>query len=331
MNEAQTLAAAHLADPSSVWGIGSYGALAEFRRDADELLLAENPAALELATGRGAIRLNLDQSPEIAAYETLGAQPGRWLHGVAFTLAPSDRPPCDTLTEIGDDEAAVLNGDRHAMLFDLGLGTANLDAYVRTHDPELVAALRKQVGQPLLGGTGRAMGLIKEAHPHRVFASSLGRIEVFVPIGSTKHNRPTPEGPHTHVLPRLLAAGRTHPATIDLGDRHPCLWLYPASPTHDFRGNPRTFDPERHQAFQELLRAHGHRDFVSEKSRAVEALAGAREPAAFNPPATRLGRAALRIALRQSIARNGESPYLSAWRETFDLTTSNLTPQVHLY
>ena len=331
MNEAHAIAAAHIIDPSSVWGIGSYGALAEFRRDSDEPLLADDPSALTLATGRGAIRLNLDSGPGIAAYETLGAQPGRWLHGVAFTLTAIDRPGCVTLTERGEDEAAILSGDRHATLFDLGLGTTNLDAYVRTADPELVAALREQVGQPLLGGTGRAMGLIKEANPHRVFASALGRIEVFVPIGSTKHNRPTPEGPHTHVLPQLLAAGRTHPATIDLGDRRPGLWLYPASPTHDFRGNPRAFDPERHHAFQELLRAHGHRDYVNEKHRAIEALSRTSDPAAFDPPTTRLGRAALRIALRQSIARDGGNPYLATWRDAFDPTTDKLTPQVHLH
>ena len=331
MNKARALAAAHIADPSSVWGIGSYGALAEFRRDADEILLAENPAELTLATARGAIQLNLDSAPAITAYETLGAQPGRWLHGIAFTLATVDSLRHDTLTELGEDSAAILNNDRAGVLFDLGLGAANFDACVRTGDPELVAALREQVGRPILGGDGRAMALIKAAHPHRVFTSALGRIEVFAPIGSTKHNRPMPEGPHTHVLPQLLAAGRTHPATINLSGGLPCLWLYPASPTHDHRGDSRPFQADCHETFQKILLTHGHDDYVAEKRRALEALASVCEPSSFNPPITRLERAALRVTLRQAIARDGDSPYLTAWRDAFDTTSTNLTPQIHVH
>ncbi|MDA0262273.1 MAG: hypothetical protein O3A21_08795 [Proteobacteria bacterium] len=331
MNEAQALADKHLTDPSSVWGIGAYGALAEFRRDADEPLLAEDFSQAMLATGRGAIRLNLDPAPAIVAYETLSAQPGRWLHGVAFTLSPDRIGSArrDRLTEIGDDASAILSGDREAVLFDLGLGAANIDVCVRTDDPDLAAALRRHVGHPVLGGDGRAMALIKEAHPHRVFASALGRIEVFAPIGSTKHNRPTPKGPHTHLLPQLLAAGRTHPATIDLAGGLPGLWLYPASPTHDHRGAPCPFEPLKHQAFQDLLLSHGHPDYVAEKRRVTQALSAAVAPAVFTPPSTRLGRAALRIAIRQLAARDGDSPNVSAWRAAFDPTTDNLTPLFH--
>ena len=231
------------------------------------------------------------------------------------------------LTEIGADDAAILKGDHGAILFDLGLGTANVDVHVRTDDPELIAGLRRSIGEPLVDGDGRAMALIKEANPHRVFASSLGRIEVFAPLGSTRRNRPTPEGPHTHVLPQLLAAGRTHPATIDLGTALPCLWLYPASPTHDHRGDSQEFDPARHKTFQEVLLRHGQDDYVSEKLRVLAALADGMPPDPYEPPATRLGRAALRVAIRQSIARDGESAYLAAWRDVFDKTTNNLTPR----
>ena len=331
MNETQKLALAHIAKPSSVWGIGAYGALAEFRRDVDEPLLLENAPELTLASPRGAIRLDLEAVPNVVAYETLGAQPGRWQHGIAFTLTPTrGRAACrNVLTEVGTDGRAILKGDRGAVLFDLGLCTSNVDVQVRTEDPELIAALRKALGKPVLNGDGRAMALIKEANPHRVFGSVLGRIEVFAPLGSTRHNRPTPEGPHTHVVPRLLAAGRTHPATIELGDALPCLWLYPASPTHDFRGHPRPFDPLCHEAFQEILLDHGPREYVSAKRRVLAALAKGTSPDSFAPPTSRLGRAALRVATRQVIARDGEDALLAAWREAFDPTNDNLTPQVH--
>ena len=59
------------------------------------------------------------------------------------------------------------------------------------------------------------MGMILAANPHRVFISRLGRIEVYQPIPPPSGK--SPEGPHTHVLPKLLKSGRTHPAT----DRFP--------------------------------------------------------------------------------------------------------------
>ena len=55
------------------------------------------------------------------------------------------------------------------------------------------------------------MGMILAANPHRVFISRLGRIEVYQPIPPPSGK--SPEGPHTHVLPRLLQSRRTHPAT----------------------------------------------------------------------------------------------------------------------
>ena len=44
------------------------------------------------------------------------------------------------------------------------------------------------------------MAVILAASPHRVFVSRVGRIEVFQAIPSA--NGKSPEGPHTHVLPK---------------------------------------------------------------------------------------------------------------------------------
>ena len=330
MQKASALAVAHIVEPSSVWGIGAYGALAEFRRDEDEPLLAEDFTGLMLATARGAIRLELTPTPEIIAYEITGAKPGCWLHGIAFTLPAEQYPTAQrtVLTELGEDAAAILSNDRGGIVFDLGLGTANVDAYIRTNDAELLFELRRCVGEPLLQSGAHAMAAIKEAHPHRVFTSALGRIEVFTPIGSTRHNQPTPEGPHTHVLPKLLTTARTHPATIDLGAGLPALWLYPANPTLDIRGHTRPFDECHHQVFQEILSSHGRTDYVDEKKRVLKAVAASVLPAAYDPPKTRLGRVALRVALRQARAQEGETALLASWSDAFDPTSENLTLQI---
>jgi Family of unknown function (DUF6925) len=50
--------AAQMADPWTNWSLGTFGAIAEFARDADEpLTLSRSDAALAAVTGRGGIRI----------------------------------------------------------------------------------------------------------------------------------------------------------------------------------------------------------------------------------------------------------------------------------
>ena len=85
------------------------------------------------------------------------------------------------------------------------------------------------------------MEVILAANPHRVFLSRLGRIEVYQPIPPASGK--SPDGPHTHVLPRLLKSGRTHPATEPIPDGwFPCAHLYPPHPARDGMGEARPFD-----------------------------------------------------------------------------------------
>ena len=82
------------------------------------------------------------------------------------------------LTEIGPDRDALREEDRAAVLFDLGLGTLQLDACIRILDAGVVAALRNWVGRSLFEAGNPAMGLILATSPNRVFARerlSLGR------------------------------------------------------------------------------------------------------------------------------------------------------------
>ncbi len=71
------------------------------------------------------------------------------------------------------------------------------------------------------------LAAIKEASPHRVCISALGRIEVYQHIPSAGRHVRTPEGPHTHLLLRLLKAGHAADTAIPPGFVA-CLTLYPA-------------------------------------------------------------------------------------------------------
>jgi hypothetical protein len=306
-----------LRDPRSSFGIGSFGAIAEFHRDADESLVLDEPERLTLATNRGALRIALTAGVVPLAYEALVRRPGRWQQGVLFCL-PRRRAEShcrSVVTELGPDRDAIRPEDRDAVLFDVGLGAHNVDFCVRTRDAGLLALLRQQKGRSLLDPGSRAMGAIIEASPHRIAISTLGRAEVYQAIGTTR----TPGGPHTHVLPRLLKSGRTHSANIPVPKGLvPCVSLYPVSPLRDDPEGGQGFDSRAFHAFEALLRLWGAAEYLEEKARALEALHRGQQPAAYRSPKTRLGGAALRVALRQARHTDAGNPLVAAWSRRFD-------------
>lgn len=106
------------------------------------------------------------------------------------------------------------------------------------------------------------MGIILAANPHRVFISRVGRAEVFQPIPPLGGR--SPDGPHTHFLPRLLAHGGTHAATEPLPNGWvPCAHLYPAHPLRDQLGRKREFRPQYQAAFKALLERYGEPESVA--------------------------------------------------------------------
>ncbi|SFL25066.1 DUF6925 family protein [Methylorubrum salsuginis] len=241
-----------LADPGTAWSLGSFGAIAEFLRDPDEPVIALPDTRLGLATARGAIALHVLPELRPLAYET-GFSSG-WNHAVALCL-PEDSCALGrrgVVTELGPDTEAARAEDRDAVLFDLGLGLAAIDACVRTRDPAALACLRKGVGRPLFGDDNPIGPHLVAMSPHRVFCARFGRIEVFSPIpgpGGT-----SPEGPHTHVLPKLLKGGRTHAATTPIpAGLVPCGAIHPPHPYKDTMGMRVPFEPGRLAAFQALL------------------------------------------------------------------------------
>jgi hypothetical protein len=289
-------------DSETSWSCGSFGAIAEFARDTGEdAAISED--GLTVVTARGGVRLTPIADIRPVACELPGRHPDTWQHGLALCL-PTERCRLagrEVLTELGSDDAALRTEDREAILFDLGLAIGHADICVRTADVEAIGLLRGGLGRSLLSPDGLTLlRQIARLNPHRVFNCLFGRIEVYQPIPGPKDK--TPSGPHTHVLPRLLALRRTHAATlpIPLGWT-PCMTAYPPNPIADGHGGVRPFDKAQYDAFQRLWAHYGVPELVMLKKEVFAALSAGRKtlPPDLDPPLDRAGRTVVRVALRQ--------------------------------
>jgi hypothetical protein len=221
------------------------------------------------------------------------------------------------LTELGPDTGALRVEDRGNVLFDLGLDALQADLCVRLADATVAGKLREHVGRSVFEPGNPAMGIILASNPHRVFISRVGRIEVYQPIPPATGK--SPDGPHTHVLPKLLKNRRTHPATeLVPADWVPCAHFYPAHPLKDAMGEPRPFDHARHEVFQRMLGAYGSPAGIVIKGKVVAAVTGGQPPLISNIAADRVIRTNIRLALRQLKALQHPSPVMPAWLEAFD-------------
>jgi len=309
----------YLADPTASWGLGTYGAVAEFHRTSDEPASIDTGAALQAITARGALRIGSTQDLRACAYEQPGHASESWSHVLTLCLpaASSAMHRRTVLTECGPDDEAPRPQDRTAVLFDLGLGTAQVDVCVRTADPETLAHLRAGLGRSLFASDNPLMQAMPRLSPHRVFICRFARLEVYQRIPS--HGETPPEGPHTHVLPHLLRHQLTHPATAPIPDGWvPCLSLYPANPIYDALGHPRPFDRVAYEGFQTLLHGFSDPALVRLKEAVTKAVRADQAPNGFALPASRAERAAVRVALRQLAHTDGHYPMLAAWRQAFD-------------
>lgn len=266
-----------LADPAVAWTFGGYGAALALRRDPGEAAVplagrlgwATSRAALAFAPGPGLVPF---------AYET--ALGGRdWSHAVALCrpaaactgVAPGGVSAC------GPDREAVRPQDREAPLFDLGLGLRQARVLLRAADPAAAAILRAACGRAPLADEGLLAALLALpcdrvvlAGPHRAEAA--------------------PDDPRLHVLAKLLRLRRTHAATAPIPPGLvPVAHLHPPHPLAG--GAP--FDRARHDAVQALLAEWGDPALTALKARVA---AGE----AVGVPATRAGRAVLRVARAQA-------------------------------
>jgi hypothetical protein len=307
------LLAQHIGDSNTNWSLGAFGAIAEFTRDPDEpTALSRTLESLSATTGRGGIRLTPTANMQPCASESAVGQ--TWNHRVALCL-PREQSAMSrrsAVTELGPDVEALREQDRHGVLFDIGLDCLQVDCCIRLSDAAVIDQLRAHVGRTLFEVGNPAMGIIFAANPHRVFISRLGRIEVFQPIPPADGK--SPQGPHTHVLPKLLAHKRTHAATEPIPeDLVPCVHFYPPHPAKDAMGRPRAFDIGRHETFQQLFETYGNPELVTLKRRITTAIVAGEEPAPTTIADGRFARASIRVALRQLHAADPSRPKLAAW------------------
>lgn len=329
MLQLETVLRDGMTDPDAGWNMGSLGAIAEFHHVAGD---SEPAPAAELIqfSDRGAIRIETLDNVRPVAYETLSPKSHRWTQAVSLCL-PEDVAKMsqrNVLTELGADTGAIRAEDRDAFLFDMGLGQPQVDFCIRTSDPALLQVLRVGEGQSLFDSGNPAMSAILSAHPHRVALTRLGRVEVYQMIGGPDTGGVSPEGPHTHVLPRLLRSHRTHSANTPIPEGWvPCCGFHPKSPVMGRLGEDKDFDAPAFEAFQALLSAWGNEDYAEQKRLVWSALDEGRDPETWARPETRVARAGLRNAIRQWRRQHGDSSLVTAWAVAFDNGEGDADPE----
>lgn len=309
-----------LSQEDTGWNMGSFGAIAEFHHVAGD----PSPAPVEKlaqVTSRGGVRLDTLTGVIPVAYETLSPKPHRWTQAVSLCL-PTDQAVMnqrDVLTELGPDTGAIRAEDRDAVLFDMGLAQYQVDFCIRSDDAQLLKILRENTGKSLFEHGNPAMPAILAAHPHRVAVTRVGRVEVYQMIGGPDTGGKSPEGPHTHVLPKLLRAGRTHSANTPIPEGYtPCAALHPESPVIGRLGEDKPFNRAAFDAFQELLGAWAPQEYLTAKNETWRLLDQGVSAAEAQEPESRIGRAGWRNGIRQWRILHGESALLAEWTAQFD-------------
>lgn len=317
----QELLANALRDVDNGWSVGTFGAVAEFIRDRGEPHTSSSQdGCTQIVTARGGIRVTPRDDLAVLAYNTFPGQGDTWGNEVAFCLpakGPQAKVEARAIRCLGPDHEALRPQDRDALLFDIGAGIGEVRFCVRTADPGLIAALRDAEGaDPLGAAAAPSNALTLKLSPARIGISPLARIEVYSHIPPP--GGASPLGPHTHLLPRLVARGRTHSANAPIAaGLQPVLMMHPPSPWRDNAGKPIPYDRHHAEHFDALLAQFGLEEDQRLKRQLEEALRADARPRDFPAPMTRHGRTQLRILLRRMAQEIGPEA-LHPWRDCFD-------------
>jgi len=320
MADLNTILKAALQDAETGWNMGSFGAIAEFHHVAGDPEPVAQDGLMQV-TERGGLRIDRLERVRPVAYETLSPRPHRWSQAVAFCLPEAEAAMARraVLTDLGPDSGALREDDRGAHLFDMGLAQPQVDFCIRTGDPELLALLQDNTERSLFEPDNPAMGAILKAHPHRVALTRIGRVEVYQMIGGPDTGGKSPEGPHTHVLPKLLRAGRTHSANTPIpAGWVPCGYMHPENPVIGRLGEDKPLNRSAYDAFQTMLGLWGADSYMEGKAALQRCIDREIAAAEAIEPGTREGRSGWRNALRQARVVQGRSELLDAYVARFD-------------
>ena len=206
-----TLVRRHLAEPPHHWSVGTYGAIGEFGYDAGEPGLTVDLDRLSVSTARGSLAVRGLEGVQAFALED---ETGR-VREIAF---------CSPRTGAG--RTCIVAVDERT--FDVGIGAPHIDMLVRVAagDADTARLLASAVGRPLFAPDNPARAAIARASPSRILQSPIARLEVHQPIPPPGGR--SPEGPHTHLLPKYLAQRIAHRPDSPLPPGLHCgLSLYP--------------------------------------------------------------------------------------------------------
>jgi hypothetical protein len=310
-----------LDDYRNGWSIGTFGVIGEFvfgpEEPADKL---QCWAGSQTVTSRGGIRILPRDDLRAVAYDTLVSDGETWGNAVAFCLPAAGAQAGNCVRRIGPDVEALRAEDRDAVLFDLGVGVGHVTLCSRTKDVALIAALESVEGKKLLGPEGATVRTLSlQTSPNRVLLSPAGRIEVYAPIPPPDGK--SPSGPHTHLLPKLIASGRTHSANAPIPEGlQPVLMMHPRSPWRDADGIRTPYDARQDQSFESILSVYGLEQDRLIRAAVEKAVSEGHSPHALASPASRRGRAQLRITLRRLAQRLGQEA-VAGWKALYDPAT----------
>lgn len=294
------------------WSIGSFGAIGEFVREADETVtVLRSRSRIEVLTAKGALRL-AETKLSCVAWDSLSSDGAGWSHNIAL-CAPSTGSEHGIITAQGQDHRAVRPDDRRHWLFDLGVSRGLTRMCIRTDAPALKTILDCAVGTDFLSAP-ELVAAVMDAQPNRVMLSPAGRIEVFQPIPAA-HDL-SPVGPHTHLLPRLVACGRLHSANDPIPDGwQAVLNLHPPRPWIGER-NQRRLDRASDDDFRILLNRYGDDREAGLEQRLIAHIMAGSDPDSFPWPLNRRDRTKARLALRRLSAAGDRRAY--RWQVAYD-------------
>ena len=218
----------NLRTAAGTWVIGVVGAVAEFTaKRAAPIEVETDGASIVAFTEGGNLRFLIDDDVRAVTFEAPETPQERQHVVLAVKRERVGLSVATTVTDLGNDQAAIQSEDRRRRLFDLGLGRNEARFCVRCAPGATQEALTAASGTSLLSALPRIGHVLVEEGPPRVVESVLGRIEVLTPIPSPGGTSPL--GSHTHLLPDHLATGRALPAGMDLPRAYvPGAIFYPA-------------------------------------------------------------------------------------------------------
>lgn len=197
------------------WVVGVVGAVAEFTaRPGGSVEVDADGTSIVARTEGGRLRFRIDDDVRALTFDPPETPPARQRIVLAVKRERGRLPVSDTISDLGEDSAAIGSVDCRARLFHIGLGRKEARFCVRCPPGAALDALVSVSGTAMGTALPRLGPTLVAESPVRVVESALGRIEVASPIPSAGGR--SPAGPHTHLLPDHLATGRALPAGMDL-------------------------------------------------------------------------------------------------------------------